>query len=255
MFVDAKRHRVYAICGAGLVDVFEERAGSYQRIGHVGTAPGHAPGCLFPNSTGCSWPSAPLARNRRRFGCSDRAMTTDLPRAAAVVMATASAIIRRTEAAAFRPFDGTDAASPSRPIRSRSNLGRSNMSARQMSEADSPNVRLNYGFAKGWEAGLEGQTTHGFPQSARRNGPESKRLFSKRGAARGRLQDKPGPSIATEFGVLLPGINDQHGAGGRLAAIVSQRWEPVTVHINAAAEVTREQHADLFLQRHPRRSA
>src|SRR5205807_1593853 len=55
------------------------------------------------------------------------------------------------------------------------------------------------------------------------------------------LQDKDGPSIATEFGVLLPGINDQHGTGGGFTGILSQRWEPITVHFNAAAAVTREQ--------------
>ncbi len=48
VFVDAKRHRVYVICGAGLVDVFEERAGNYQRIGHIGTAPGARTGLLVP---------------------------------------------------------------------------------------------------------------------------------------------------------------------------------------------------------------
>src|SRR6202040_367127 len=32
-----------------------------------------------------------------------------------------------------------------------------------------------------------------------------------------------------------------------IAEILSQRWEPVTVHLNAQAAVTRQQHADLFL--------
>src|SRR5205814_9873987 len=63
----------------------------------------------------------------------------------------------------------------------------------------------------------------------------------------GALQDQPGPSIATEFSVLLPGINDEHGTGASLAGIMSQRWEAITVHLNAAAAVTRQQHADLFL--------
>jgi DNA-binding beta-propeller fold protein YncE len=40
VFVDPKRHRVYVSCGAGVVDVFEEHAGSYQRIGQVPTASG-----------------------------------------------------------------------------------------------------------------------------------------------------------------------------------------------------------------------
>jgi hypothetical protein len=48
VFVDAKRHRVYVVCGAGLVDVFEERAASYQRISHVGTVPGARTGLFVP---------------------------------------------------------------------------------------------------------------------------------------------------------------------------------------------------------------
>jgi YVTN family beta-propeller protein len=40
LFADAKRHRVYVSCGAGVIDVFEERADSYQRIGQVPTASG-----------------------------------------------------------------------------------------------------------------------------------------------------------------------------------------------------------------------
>jgi hypothetical protein len=35
----------------------------------------------------------------------------------------------------------------------------------------------------------------------------------------GSLQDKSGPSIATEFGLLLPGINDEHGTGATLTGI------------------------------------
>jgi hypothetical protein len=48
VFVDAKRHRVYVICGAGLVDVFDEHAGSYQRISHIGTVPGARTGLFVP---------------------------------------------------------------------------------------------------------------------------------------------------------------------------------------------------------------
>ncbi len=63
----------------------------------------------------------------------------------------------------------------------------------------------------------------------------------------GSLQEKPGPSIATEFGLLLPGINDAHGNGAILTGIVSQRWEWATVHLDAQIELTRQQHADYFL--------
>ena len=63
----------------------------------------------------------------------------------------------------------------------------------------------------------------------------------------GSLQDKSGPSIATEFGLLLPGINDEHGTGGTLTGIVSQQWPWMTAHLNIEATVTREQRGDLFL--------
>jgi hypothetical protein len=48
VFVNAKRHHVYVTCGAGLIDVFEERAGQYRRIGHVGTAPGARTSLFVP---------------------------------------------------------------------------------------------------------------------------------------------------------------------------------------------------------------
>jgi DNA-binding beta-propeller fold protein YncE len=48
VFVDAKRHRVYVACGAGQIDVFEERAGSYQRSSQIGTAPGARTALFVP---------------------------------------------------------------------------------------------------------------------------------------------------------------------------------------------------------------
>jgi hypothetical protein len=149
-------------------------------------------------------------------------------------------------AGAYRPFDGTDAA-----VADLNNLEielgpveYAREGAERMLIA--PNTRLNYGFAKGWEAVLEGETTHGLSAAARRTSQVENGFFLKTVLREGVLQDGTGPSIATEFGVLLPGINDQHGAGGNLAGILSQRWEPITVHFNVAAAVTREQHADLF---------
>ena len=62
----------------------------------------------------------------------------------------------------------------------------------------------------------------------------------------GSLQDKSGPSIATEFGVLWPDSIGTSGFGASVAGIVSQRWDWGTVHLNMAAELTRNQHADVF---------
>jgi hypothetical protein len=40
LFVDRRRHRLYASCGEGVVDVFERRTDQYVRLGHVPTASG-----------------------------------------------------------------------------------------------------------------------------------------------------------------------------------------------------------------------
>jgi hypothetical protein len=63
----------------------------------------------------------------------------------------------------------------------------------------------------------------------------------------GSLQDKTGPSVATEFGVLLPDNADDSGVGASLAGIVSQRWDWGTIHLNAEAALTRDHHGDIFL--------
>jgi YVTN family beta-propeller protein len=40
LFLDAKRHRIYASCGQGVVDVIEIREGGYRRLARLATAPG-----------------------------------------------------------------------------------------------------------------------------------------------------------------------------------------------------------------------
>ena len=45
----------------------------------------------------------------------------------------------------------------------------------------------------------------------------------------------------------MPGVNAEHGPGAILDCIASQRWDWGTVHVNAQISLTREQHADYFL--------
>lgn len=71
--------------------------------------------------------------------------------------------------------------------------------------------------------------------------------FLKHVVVPGSLQDKTGPSVATEFGVLLPDSTGNSGVGASLAGIVSQRWDWGTIHLNAETAFTRDHHADLFL--------
>ncbi len=62
----------------------------------------------------------------------------------------------------------------------------------------------------------------------------------------GSLQDQAGPSVATEFGVLLPDSIGETGFGASIAGIVSQRWQWGTVHFNLEGSLTRDQRADVF---------
>jgi hypothetical protein len=64
---------------------------------------------------------------------------------------------------------------------------------------------------------------------------------------RGVLQDEPGLSVATEYGVLLPEANGEQGTGFSVAGIVSQRWSAATIHLNAALLRTRAHEDAVFL--------
>jgi hypothetical protein len=151
------------------------------------------------------------------------------------------------EVEAYRPFDGTDAAVAEKG-EMEIELGPVEY-LREGAERSllAPDLRINYGFISGWEAALEGKLTHGLTAGVPGASLVESQALLKGVPREGSLQEKPGPSIATEFGVLLPGINDQHGTGGVLNGIVSQRWDWGTVHLNAQIALTREQHADYFL--------
>lgn len=168
-------------------------------------------------------------------------------KAAAVFLAAAVLACWSGPAEAYRPFDGTDAA-VAETGELEIELGPVEYFRGGAERAlFAPDVRFNYGFTAGWEAVLEGTIAHGLTPdtpgtSLVGNGASLKGVLRE-----GVLQEKPGPSIATEFGVLLPGVHDERGTGASLAGIISQRWEGGTVHFNAAAALTREQHADYFL--------
>jgi hypothetical protein len=148
---------------------------------------------------------------------------------------------------AYRPFDGTDAA-----VAGTGEMEIELGPVEYLCEGSArtlfaPNVRINYGFSPGWEAVLEGIVAHGVTAGVPATSLIGNGAFVKGVLREGSLQEKPGPSIATEFGILLPGINEEHGAGASLAGIVSQRWSWGTVHVNGAAALTQGRHADLLI--------
>jgi hypothetical protein len=166
---------------------------------------------------------------------------------AVAALAAAGVTLWRGEAVAYRPFDGTDAAVAETgeieielgPVEYLRDGAERTLLA--------PDLRINYGFIPGWEASLEGKLTHGLSAGIPGTSLVESDALLKGVLREGSLQEKPGPSIATEFGVLLPGINAQHETGAVLDGIISQRWDWGTGHLNVQIELTREQHADYFL--------
>ncbi|HEX4637271.1 MAG TPA: hypothetical protein VH189_13885 [Rhizomicrobium sp.] len=161
----------------------------------------------------------------------------------ALVLA-AGAVMGSVPAFAYRPFDSTDAAVADKGA---FEVELSPLSYRHDDDGTAwitPSARLNYGFAEDWEAVLEGQAEHFSNMRSR----VSEAQFDIKGVLQeGSLQEKEGWSLATEASVLLPGINADDGAGFELTGIASRRWDWGTVHVNVAAELTRDQRLGTFL--------
>jgi hypothetical protein len=152
------------------------------------------------------------------------------------------------DALAYRPFDGTDAAI-AEPGQVEIELGPAQyLQEGSESALVAPIMVLNYGLSERWELVLQSEAVHSLMEESSRTRLVGNGLFLKGILREGSLQGKPGPSIATEFGFLLPGINDDpsSGAGGSLAGIVSQQLPWMTIHLNAAVAITRQQNADTF---------
>jgi hypothetical protein len=162
------------------------------------------------------------------------------------LFASAALIALSSPAWAYRPFDGTDAAvaAPGEVEIELQPAGR--LRDESGTSLIAPATVFNYGLSADWEAVLEGQGQT--PLSP--PGPTSLMAggaFLKHVLIPGALQDRTGPSVATEFGVLLPDSTGDSGVGASVAGIVSQRWDWGTVHLNAETALTRDHHGDVFL--------
>ena len=152
-------------------------------------------------------------------------------------------------ALAYRPFDSTDAdvahagemeieLGPVQWLR---------QSGKRFLQA--PALVANVGLSHDHELVVEGR--HEIALDREPGEPRSALVdngaFIKQVLRRGVLQDEPGVSIATEYGLLLPEVHGANGTGFSLAGIVSQRWQAATVHLNAVLARTREHEPDVFL--------
>ncbi len=147
-------------------------------------------------------------------------------------------------AVAYRPFNGTDAA-VAEPGVVELELGPIQyFELGQTPILFSPDMVLNYGIGERWEHVLQGRLSHELLPDSQGPNLVDNGVFLKGILREGSLQDKSGPSIATEFGLLLPSTRDEPGTGASLVFIVSQRWQALTVHLSAEVAMTRRQLPD-----------
>jgi hypothetical protein len=147
---------------------------------------------------------------------------------------------------AYRPFDGTDAAVAT--------LGdvEVELAPADLLREHSQNTMingftiLNFGIAPDWEAVFSGQAQNRQFVTDTPFSLGNVSAFLKTVVRDGVLQDKRGPSVAIEFGALLPGFLDEEGYGAHLGGIVSQRWDWGTINWNLQGEYTRDHHPDVF---------
>jgi hypothetical protein len=169
------------------------------------------------------------------------------PRFARIVVAGVVVAAVSSSAFAYRPFDGTDAAvaklgdveieyAPLDLLRDHS-----------LSTIIAPFTIVNFGIAENWEAVFSGQADYPQAPSTDPYAITGVSAFLKYVVRPGVLQDKSGPSVAVEFGPLLPGFRADQSYGADLAVIVSQRWDWGTINWNAQTQYTRDHHADAFL--------
>src|SRR5580698_9247924 len=146
-------------------------------------------------------------------------------------------------ALAYRPFDGTDAGVANLNEVEIELQPAGHLQTGSQSTLVAPAVVYNYGFAERWEMVLQTEldSPPGSPSSFAASG-----AFLKYVIQPGVLQGQNGISIATEFGPLLPGINNDPGVGFSWAGIVSQRWDWGTAHFNVETNLTRDHQAEVF---------
>ena len=153
------------------------------------------------------------------------------------------ALVWSSNAAAYRPFDSTDAdvVDPGEieielsPLSYRRGDGGNTLIA--------PAVVVNYGFAPRWEVIVEGEGEH--PSGRGRSSMVGNALLLKHVIRDGSLQAASGLSVATEFGFELPGINAESGTGAIAAGIVSHESSWGALHFTAEAVHTRDSSTEL----------
>jgi hypothetical protein len=135
---------------------------------------------------------------------------------------------------AYRPFDSTDAA-----VADKGAIELEFGPVGYIVDTDgrfliAPEFRFNFGMTDRWEVVLEGRHFWRVDpvDEGRRNTLRDTALSVKGILRQGSLQERQGPSVGVEVGVLLPGVGLDPGIGASFAGIVSQQWSTLTLHVN-----------------------
>ena len=141
----------------------------------------------------------------------------------------------------MRPFDGTDAAVAEKGVfELEAGVGRVHIG--DVDSVAIPSLVFNYGLPHDTEIVLEGQLNHDFGGSV--DGPRTQlgdtALSLKHVFVHGTLQDSTGLSVASECALLLPEVHGSSGTGGECAAIFSDKWDALAMHLNFGLGRTRE---------------
>jgi hypothetical protein len=162
--------------------------------------------------------------------------------------ALCAALAGTRNAAAYRPFDGTDAGVAAAG-EFELELGPAHYYRRGAdTHLIAPAGVLNLGFARRFEAVTEFREVIAVhpTDNTRRASLQGSDLLLKFVAREGALQGERGPSLALEGGVLTPDIGGDNGVGAQLASIASLRLLSLTLHLNEQLALSREHQVDLF---------
>jgi hypothetical protein len=156
-----------------------------------------------------------------------------------VAMSTLFSVASCRDAAAIRPFDGTDAAVAAEGT-VEFEMGPVDWIDAEGSDVLAPAAVVNVGVAHDWELSTYAQPSWLISEGGgRRFALLDDGLVGKRILREGGLQDRAGPSVAVEVAALLPATEPFDRFGARVTPVVSQTWRGFTGHLSASVYWTR----------------